>query len=87
MRRFTEGDVNARADGFYAPDSPSGKRLAAQKAAETRRTNATKRTPRKAAANGRRKATRQTPTRDAVTVEPGPSTPEEAAAAATSPSA
>ena len=66
-----DGAVNARADGFYAPDSPSGKRLAAQKAAETRRTNATKRTPRKAAANGRRKATRQTPTRDAVTVEPG----------------
>lgn len=56
-----DGAVNARADGFYAPDSPSGKRLASLKAAETRRTNSTT-TTRKKATNGRRKRTTDTAT-------------------------
>lgn len=89
-RRVTsvDGAVAAEWDGFYAPDSPTGKRLTAQRAAETRRANAEAK-PAKPASNGRRargKATAKTPTRDAVegtgTDSLGPDTPEEAAQSA-----
>jgi hypothetical protein len=57
-----DGAVAAEFDGFYAPDSPSGKRLASQKAAATRKASADK----PAAKRTTRKATAKTPTRDAV---------------------
>lgn len=37
-----DGAVAANAEGFYSPDSPSGRRLAGLKAAETRAANEAK---------------------------------------------
>ena len=37
-----DGAVAANAEGFYSPDSPSGRRLASLKAAETRAANEAK---------------------------------------------
>jgi len=84
-----DGAVAAEFDGYYSPDSPTGKRLAARRAAETRKAN----TEKKTATNGRRtrKATAKTPTREPVdasagsapTPEAGMTSAERAAAAGT----
>lgn len=86
-RRVTsqEGAVAAEWDGFYDPQSPSGKALSASRAAETRKANASRATATKRTATKRaaKKQPAKEPAAAGRTNDDAQASAEAAAAAAT----
>ena len=70
-----DGKVAAEFAGFYHPDSPSGRALRAEKAAETRKANAAKKAPAKTAT--KRASAKKTPAPSADTPGEGGPTSEQ----------